>query len=84
MLRETQNYSIKYILTEVQEDIRDFFPEYQHLYVWNKEQQSKFTRHILNRYPTHKIFIDNMGDYWQVLAKQNRRMNFYITLWFDF
>ena len=29
MLRETQNYSIKYILTEVQEDIRDFFPEYQ-------------------------------------------------------
>ena len=33
MLRETQNYSIKYILTEVQKYIRDFFPEYQRLYV---------------------------------------------------
>lgn len=72
MLRETQNYSIKYILTEVQEDIRDFFPEYQRLYVWNKERQSKFIRHILNGYPTHKIFIDNMGDYWQVLDGQQR------------
>lgn len=71
MISRDAQYPIEYLKTKIG-DIESLIPEYQRLYVWKLDRQSKFIRHILNDYPTHKVFIDNRKDEWSILDGQQR------------
>lgn len=72
MIRNVAEYPVEVILNKIGDNLEDLIPEYQRLYVWKKDRQSKFIRHILSGYPTHKVFIDDRHDSWKILDGQQR------------
>lgn len=77
MIKNIAEYPVRVIMNEIENGLEDLIPEYQRLYVWNKERQSKFIRHVLYGFPTHKVFIDDRNDEWLVLEGQQRITTLY-------
>lgn len=77
MIKNIAEYPVRVIMNEIKNGLEDLIPEYQRLYVWNKERQSKFIRHVLYGFPTHKVFIDDRNDEWLVLDGQQRITTLY-------
>lgn len=77
MIKNIAEYPVRVIMNEIKNGLEDLIPEYQRLYVWNKERQSKFIRHVLHGFPTHKVFIDDRNDEWLVLDGQQRITTLY-------
>ena len=77
MIKNIAEYPVRVIMNEIKNGMDDLIPEYQRLYVWNKERQSKFVRHVLYGFPTHKVFIDDRNDEWLILDGQQRITTLY-------
>ena len=77
MIKNIAEYPVRVIMNEIKNGLEDLIPEYQRLYVWNKERQSKFIRHVLYGFPTHKVLIDDRNDEWLVLDGQQRITTLY-------
>jgi len=65
---DTYDITVKEIINMVADDIIDIAPEYQRLFQWRDDRQSKFIESVLLGIPTPSLFMaTNPDGTWEVI-----------------